>query len=330
MEKIKKFLKKWIVNNIGYKILAVVFAFVLWLVIMNATDPTLTRTITGIPVIIENEECVVDGTRVYTIESGETATIVVSGNRSIVSTLTASDFVAKANFEELSITNAVPIKIEVSPENQKYVGGITISQKTTSMIIKLEDVSEKTFDVQVEFTGTEPDNLVIDDAVCNPAIVTLTAPISVLEATASAVVRIPYNDVKENCIIREDVFLVDETGEMILPDENSELSANTVSVNITTSGLKQVPVSIVPLGTVAQNATFEGLSYSKNKITLKGDPAILEGIESIELPSDLLSIDGKASDVTVTINIADYLPQGTSVYGDTGTITITAVITKKQ
>ena len=50
MAKIKAFLKKWIVNNIGFKILAVVFAFVLWLVILNTTDQETTRTITSIPV----------------------------------------------------------------------------------------------------------------------------------------------------------------------------------------------------------------------------------------------------------------------------------------
>ena len=67
MSKVKMFLQKWIVNNIGFKILALVFAFVLWLVITNTTDPVTTRTITGIPVQIENESMVLDGSRVYTI-----------------------------------------------------------------------------------------------------------------------------------------------------------------------------------------------------------------------------------------------------------------------
>ena len=92
MTKIKAFLKKWIINNIGFKILAIVFAFVLWLVILNTTDTETTRTISSIPVTIENEEAIMDGTHVYTIESGETATVVVSGKRSVVNTLNPADF----------------------------------------------------------------------------------------------------------------------------------------------------------------------------------------------------------------------------------------------
>ena len=98
MAKIRKFFQKWILNNIGFKILALIFAFVVWLVIMNTTDPVTTRTITGIPVEILNEDKVKDGEHVYTIVSGNTATIVVSGNRSIIGALSAADFRATADF----------------------------------------------------------------------------------------------------------------------------------------------------------------------------------------------------------------------------------------
>jgi len=164
MTKVKAFLKKWIVNNIGYKILAIVFAFVLWLVILNTTDQDMTRTISNIPVTIENESVILDGTHVYTVEMGETATVVVSGKRSVINTLTPSDFSATVNFAELSLTNAVPIHIELTGEKARYANSVTINQKTMSMVINLEDVVEQTFDVQVSLRGEPKEGLIIEDA----------------------------------------------------------------------------------------------------------------------------------------------------------------------
>ncbi|MBR6349043.1 MAG: hypothetical protein IKR67_00695, partial [Lachnospiraceae bacterium] len=83
--KFKEILQKWVINNIGYKVLALVFAFVLWLVIVNLTDPTVSLTISNIDVEILNEDAVADGSHVYTIESGKVISVTVSGKRSIVS-----------------------------------------------------------------------------------------------------------------------------------------------------------------------------------------------------------------------------------------------------
>ena len=48
---------KTLSNNLGYKILALVFAFVLWLMVYNTEDPTRTETMT-ISVSVINKESV--------------------------------------------------------------------------------------------------------------------------------------------------------------------------------------------------------------------------------------------------------------------------------
>ena len=49
-------------------------------------------------------------------------------------------------------------------------------------------------------------------------------------------------------------------------------------------------------------------------------------IADIVLPQTLLNIQAAKEDVSITVNIQDYLPQGVTIYGDTGTVTITATI----
>lgn len=328
MADVKKFLQKWIINNLGFKILALVFAFVLWLVITNTTDPVTTRTISGIPVQIENEELVLDGSRVYTVVSGNTATVVVSGNRSVIGTLTASDFVATADFSELSITNAVPINVELSGEKARYASSVTITLKTHSMVINLEDMDEVAMNVEVDFTGQEPEDMIIEDAAANPAKVTLYAPESVIKQADRAVVLINYSEVTGDTTLQKTLVIYDRSGAAIELTEDTYLDTETVDVTITTSKIKSVPVYIEAYGTPAEGYELTDIAYSKNNVSIRGDEASLAGIEEIVLPGTLLNVQGAKEDVTLIVNMEEYLPYGVTFYGDTGTITITATIAK--
>ena len=330
MTKIKAFLKKWIINNIGFKILAVVFAFVLWLVIMNTTDTQTTRTISNIPVTIENEEAIMDGTHVYTIESGETATVVVSGKRSVVNTLNPSDFTAVANFEELSITNAVPIKVELTGDKARYANAITVNQKTMSMVINLEDVTERVFDVQVVLKGDTPENLIVEDASTTPAMVTLTAPESIVNRVDRIVVEVDAAEITGDMQLQLDPILYDFNGRIIQQNTETYLNHEQITVNVITETTKLVPISITPIGTPDEKSVLNGISYSKTGVTLKGSADMIQGIDTLELPGELLNIEGAKEDVKITVNLADYLPYGVSIYGDTSSITITASITRQK
>lgn len=330
MSKVKTFLQKWIINNLGFKILALVFACVLWLVITNITDPVITRTITGIPVEIQNEELVSDGTRVYTVLSGNTATVVVSGNRSVVGSLVASDFVATADFSELSITNAVPISIELTGDKARYASAVTITSKTNSMVINLEEMGEISLDVEVQIFGTQPEDMIIEDAVSSPARVTLYAPESVLEIVGSAVAAVDYKEVSGDASIEKELILYDRNGAVIEQNEHTYLDSPTVSVQITTSNVKTVPLSIVPVGTPKSGYEYTGVTFSKNPVSIRGNAEALASIEEIVLPSELLNIDGATGEVSVKVDVQAYLPYGVVIQGDTGTVTVVANVQKKQ
>lgn len=327
MNKIKTFLNKWILNNIGYKILALVFAFVLWLVILNTTDTTMTRTISNIPVTILNENLIMDGTHVYTVESGETATIVVSGKRSIINSLTVADFMAVADFAELSLTNAVPIKIELTGEKARYSSSVNITQKTMSMVINLEEMKEKTYDVQVSFVGNLAEDILIEDASTMPAMVNLRAPESVVDKIVSVQAVVDYSEITGDGVYDADLVLIDYSGKPVEQTNDIYLDYKSVGVNVVTKTIKLVPVTITPMGTPDPSATFNGVSYSKNGITVKGSAEALAALNVIELPSSLLNIEGAKEDVMISVDISQYLPAGVAVSGDTNILTITASIT---
>ena len=332
MEKVKTFLQKWIINNLGIKILALVFAFVLWIVITNTIDPVTTRTIARIPVQILNEDKVLDGTHVYTVQSGSEATVVVSGNRSIVGALTADDFIATADFSELSLTNAVPINVELTGEKARYAGSLTTTQKTNSMVISLETMKEKLIKVEVQLNGTPPEDLIVEDAAASPARVTLHAPETIADSAERAVAIASYDEITGagDTVLKKKLIVYDSTGSLIDLSGDAYLSKKAVVVTITTSKSKTVPVTITPYGEPAEGYELSGVTLSKTSVSVRGADEALEALSEIRLPSELLYIEGEKSDVTVNVNIEDYLPYDVLLYGDTGTVTIDATITKKQ
>ncbi|MGI6071698.1 MAG: YbbR-like domain-containing protein [Lachnospiraceae bacterium] len=328
--KLKQILQKWVVHNIGYKLAAIVFAFILWLVIVNIQDYTITRTIYNIPVTIKNEHMIPESEYVYAISSGNMATVVVMGNRSIVGNLKASDFEAVANFAELSLVNAVPINISLTGEMAAYSDNVTIIQKTKTMTLTLEDVVRKMIDVELKYVGDKPENMVIDEAVIEPAKIEIVAPKSIVEGIAKIEATVNMNDVKDEVTLRATPTLYDFTEGVITDLEQIEMSAQEVNITFGISATKSVEVFISTMGTPAAGHELKGITYSFNEVVIKGDEEVLKKIIRLRLPETLLNIEEATDDRIIAVDLTQYLPEGTEIFDNNVNIVITAIIDKSD
>ena len=87
-------MKKWLTNNLGLKAISILVAMVLWLIVVNIDDPDKTRTFTNIEVQVLNEDAIEDSGKVYNIlDNSNMVTVDVTGPRSYLKDLTASDIV---------------------------------------------------------------------------------------------------------------------------------------------------------------------------------------------------------------------------------------------
>ena len=331
MTKIKAFFKKWIINNIGYKIAAVIFAFILWLIILNVTDPDATKTISNIAVTIENEDAVLDGTCIYEIVSGKTTSITVSGSRSIISGLSSEDFIASVDFEELSTENTVLISVELTGDMSKYSSKVDITVKTTTMVINIDEITTLKVPVEVKFTGESSDNETIDSVSVTPEYVTVTAPQSVLDTVDSVVAYVDYSDIDDDTSVRSQIGIYDAEGNEVDLGSYGSVDCSSVLVEVDASYTKTVSIYMEdPDDTTADGYEFASLQYSMVTVTIKGSRDIIESIDTIEIPSALLDLTDATSNVSVSVYIADYLPEDVIVYGDSSKVVITAVVTESE
>ena len=85
-----------VTNNFGLKVLSIIFAIIMWLVVVNIDDPKITKTFTT-TVSITNESAISDMGKYYEVVDGKnTVTFAVSAKRSLIEDLSGSDF--KAGF----------------------------------------------------------------------------------------------------------------------------------------------------------------------------------------------------------------------------------------
>ena len=175
----KNRLKKIFLDNIGLKLLAVLFAIGLWFVVMNVNDPTQTKTFTT-NVEVMNQDVILTQGKYYEIVSGDTVTFRVSAKRSILEQLSGSDFAATANMEYIENNQYVPITI--SP--LKFAENISIPTKTYSMEVNIGKAKSNQFTIVPKTSGKPADGYGVEEVTTNIKTVTVYGPEDIISSIA--------------------------------------------------------------------------------------------------------------------------------------------------
>ena len=137
-----------IFNNIGLKILAVIFSVLLWLVSVNINDPVDTEVYRNIPVELENTSLLTEeGLTYQVLDDTDRVTVTVRASRSVLENINASDVTAAADFSELSFTNTVPIRLSLS---RAFGSQIEISGNIDMVRLEVEERQEKQLVIEID------------------------------------------------------------------------------------------------------------------------------------------------------------------------------------
>ncbi len=318
-------MKKLLTNNIGYKLIALIFAVMLWLVVVNISDPTVTRTISGIPVTKTDESVLTSQGKVYVVLEGSTASISVKGPRSIVDELDSDDFIAEAPFSEMTNLNAVPIY--VTHKYSKYEKSVEITQKTRTMVLSIENINTKYFDIDINFVGEPASGYTVGSTKLSTTFVKLSAPESILEQIETASIDVDVTKLKGNMQTESVIKYYDASGNKVDVGEYANASEKSIVVNVVIYQITEVPITVTVTGEPAEGYEYVSTELSLDKVALEGED--ISQIDSIALPNDILDITDATEDVTVDIDISQYLPAGVRlVDNDNKMVTITAKIEK--
>ena len=324
---------KTFTNNLGFKILALFFAFTLWLFVYNLDDPTKSKTLI-INVTIENRESLENMGKYYeVIENSNKVSFSITAARSILDKLDESDFVAIADMEQIAMEEegakaTVPIEIEctasVNPNSYK------LSSTSKNLKLSIEDLMIKQFVVSAVSKGKVAEGYALGGmTVTAPNVLKVSGPKSIVENITSAVATIDVSGMSDTwTTYKAKPVLYDKDGKEV-DETRLTKSDSTVTVSAEILSTKEVAIAVKPTGTPKPGYTQTAISSNPTTILLKGNKAILNSINAIEIPSELVSIEGVDKDVKVLLDVSEYLPDGTSMVDPEGaSVEITVSIGK--
>lgn len=312
--------KKWM-SNLSLKIASIIAAFVFWLMIINVTDPTTSKTFYDIPVKVLNENVIISANQVYEIEDGDTVNVTVKGKRSFVETLKDSDFTATADLTELSKVNAVNINVTLNKESNS---GVEVNWDNAVLKVTLEKRVTQKFKVEVEHQGELSENYVLGEMVAKPNIVEVSCGESKFKKIDHVGVMVTLNGQSEDFEAEYRPVLYDSDDE-VLDDSNVTFSNHTIRVSTEVRGTKEVPIFVTTTGTPANGYRLVHTDFKPETVRVSGAASALAKLETIKIQVD---VEGVKKDVEKNLSLLDYIADGIQLEEDISTISIRCEIEK--
>ena len=307
----KKILKA-LTNNFGFKLLAVVFAFTLWLVVYNIDDPNKTKTFTA-TVTVDNAKVITEMNKCYEVENNSNyVSFAVTAKSSVIKELEDSDFVATADMNNIVVNEdgqSATVRIDIA--SRKYSNSIKFSSGTKYLNLKLEDLMSKQFVVGANANGTVAKGYALGEvAVTSPTVLKVSGPESIVEKIDSVVASIDVSGMTMSMTDNAVPKLYDKDGNEIATTR-LVLSADSVTISAEILGTKKVAINFTTTGRPMGNNSVMEVTGTPSHIQVKGNATALNQLTSIDV--EPINVSGANSDITTSIDITEYLPEGVSL-----------------
>lgn len=323
-----KKLAKLVTNNLGLKVVALLFAIAIWLVVVSIDDPTQTRPFTT-AITIENADYMEEQGRYFEpLNADMTVTFKVSVSRSIMKNLSNTDFKAVAdmeNIEEVDRANGI-YRIPIDIMATRYASSIAFSGKTQYMEVKVEDLITAQFPLKAAYVGEPGETSAVGAMKVSPNIIKVTGPESVVDDISSVQAVIDVTGATTDLTDSVTPTVYNTAGE-VMDVSKLSFSIDKVTVSAEILNIRKLAIKAETSGIVANGYICTEVQIDPSRIAVKGNADVLQTLGDIVIPSDVLNVNGANVDVVRTIDITEYLPEGVSLVNSEDTeVTLTAVI----
>ena len=304
---------KVITNNFGLKLLAALFAVILWLVVVNIDDPKISQRFSA-TVVIENAEYLTDQGKYFEVlDDTNTIVFTVTAKRSYIEKLSNTDFKAVSNMENAAIDNESGTgKVPIEVTALRYSSLVTISKATQNLEIALDNLAQDQFIVGVETSGTLPEGCALGEVTVSPNLLKVSGPESVVSSIDHVTASIDVTNMTSDVVASVIPILYDSDGNVIDKNELT-LNMSTVTVTVRILDIKDVALIFNVTGTPADGYAYMDMEYEPKTIAIKGTASSLNNVTAINIPENALDISGARGDITQVIDVSEYLPSGVTV-----------------
>lgn len=310
-------------TNLGLKVIAFIFAALLWLIVVNLDNPVVSKTFREIPVTIVNDDIITSAGDVYQVVGEQSVSVVVYATRDISQELEAEDIVATADVTEMdTATGLIPIEISIPDYSGDYESAEAVPRNLT---IQREKSGKKVLSLSVKAENDPADGYILGNMTVEPEQVTLTGAESVLAQIARAEARVNVEGMTADQKAKAELRLYDADGNVLNPPQiENDLGEEGITVSVEVLKLKSVPIVLDVTGTPAEGYKYTGGTSAPENLQVCGKSADLEGFDEIEISGPVLDVSGASDTIEKNIDISEYLPEGVRLAEqDLGTVKVT-------
>lgn len=304
-------------QNIGLKLVAFLFAVVLWMIVVNVDNPVTYTTYSNIPVTVTNESVVTNMGKVYQIKDDmNTVKVTVYAKRSVLSSISRYDIVATADLSQMDLnTYLVPVQVSIPEFDGKYKSA---EASPINLQVEIDDKTRNTFPISVSATGTPRDGYVIGEMTTNPEKITIGGSDSLISRIQKVVAKVDVSGISESSVLNAELILYDANGNVMDQSKlNNNLGDEGISVNVEVLTIKSVPLDFKISGTPESGYIYTGWSCVPESIQVCGSKEVLANLNTIEISGSEVNIDGINKRKDVTIDIIPHLPENVRLVDET-------------
>lgn len=295
-------------NNLGLKVIAFVFAVLLWWAVVNIDDPIDVKQY-YVDVAVTNPEVVTNAGKSYQIlDDTKTVTVTVKARRKVLDEIKSNYIVATADLREMQ-DSSVPIRVKI----MGYEGSCeSVTAYPQNIQVSVENTMKKTFPITTVASGTPRDGYVVGSMIASPKTVDISGPESAVSKISKVVAKVDVAELSADTSIETELIYYDAADNRL---DKSLLSSNCdkngVSVFVDIWNTKKVSLQFDTSGIkTAKGYVFTGIEVEPQTIRIAGTTEQLNALSHLEIVAEELKKTDVSANEEVIIDITKHLPEG--------------------
>jgi YbbR domain-containing protein len=319
-------MKVKIFRNWGLKLASIVLATLLWFLVVQIDDPQESRTFGNIKVNLTNTDLLAAEGKVYEVlDNTDTVRVTIRAPRSVVDSIESSDIVAEADMSKLTDINTIAITYDIQNVD---MDSAKISGNHDVIKLNVEEKSSKYVSIAYNVTGDPAEGFMVGNITMDQNMIEVSGPKSAVEKVATAGVDVNVNGASNSLTANMEIKLYDSEGNTIVQD-NIDKQTDYARVSAEILAVKEIPIEINYDGEPASGYMTTGVTdVEPSVIKIAGSSVTLSGINKLSIPAEEIDISGAVSDVTVQVDISQYLANNVRLADSSmdGTVKVTVHI----
>lgn len=280
-------------DKLAVKIVCVALAAILWFYVSYQENPSMTKTVRNVPLVISGEQALKEnGFSVYSI-SEKSVDVSVSAKRLSLARLTNRTLSAVINVSSIKESGSYILPATVSTAVNSNA---TYYVKGKDIKVVIEPIETDTYTIEADIVSSPDSSVMLRSHELSTEKVSVSAPKSIMNEIASVKTEqiVPEKNVKEQTV---KLVVYGKNGKIL---EGAECSPAEVKVKYSFHTVKTVPVVLK-----ATNGKTFSLP-SENTVKIYGSGESFDKITQIETEEVNLALFEEGSKIRIKLN----LPKG--------------------